>query len=196
MFNYEIINSILKTTYNANKYNYAVSLKLGNSEDAISHNNVIFEYNNNLVEKNIVLLDEVSEQYYSVNVINDTEAVGINNTNINKYTIDKTAKTVVLTQTTDLNDFGGGSTGPDTSCVNITYDELKSLRDNGQLVPGKQYRMIDYATYITGSNIQSAGHVFDLILTAISTDKLDPKCKAIHSDRDVDGYFNNSDLTS
>ena len=194
VFNYEIVN--LKATYNANKYNYAVSLKLGNSEDAISHNKAIFAYNNNLVGKNIVLLDETSKQYYPVNIINDTEAVGINNTNINKYTIDKTANTVVLTQTTDLNDFEGGSTGPDTSCVNITYDELKSLSDNSQLIPGKQYRIIDYETRVTGSDIQSAGHVFDLIVTAISPDKIDHRCKAIHSDRDVDGYFNNSDLTS
>jgi hypothetical protein len=39
-------------------------------------------------------------------------------------------------------DVGGSS----NFMTNITYEELKSLRDSGNLIPGMQYRITDYVT--------------------------------------------------
>lgn len=76
----------------------------------------------------------------------------------------------------------------------ITWQELKDLRDNGMLVAGMKYRMIDYDTYTSQEDTQSAMHPFDLILTALDNHTLSEECSAIHSARDVDGYFANSNL--
>lgn len=88
----------------------------------------------------------------------------------------------------------GGSGGG--GIIEITYAELKELRDNGKLVPGCKYRMIDYETTTSQEGTQAAGHLFDLILTALDEKTLDEKCSAIQSVRDVDGYFANSNLAA
>ena len=95
----------------------------------------------------------------------------------------------------DLQENGGGSGGGTAELmVNVTYDELVALRDNSQLVPGQKYRMTDYETMTSTAGTQSAGHPFDLVLTAIGVNALDEKCSAIHSARDTEGYFANSKL--
>lgn len=78
----------------------------------------------------------------------------------------------------------------------VTYDGLRELRDNGKLVPGCKYRMIDYETTTSQEGTQAAGHPFDLILTALDEKTLDEKCSAIQSARDTEGYFANSDLAA
>lgn len=78
--------------------------------------------------------------------------------------------------------------------VNVTYAELKALRDEGKLIAGQMYRMTDYETTCTWENTQVAGHPFDLVLTALDNKTLDEKCSAIWSERDTDGYFANSNL--
>lgn len=89
---------------------------------------------------------------------------------------------------------GAGSSGGGGGMIEITYAELKSLRDNGKLVPGCKYRMIDYETTTSQEGTQAAGHPFDLILTALDEKTLDEKCSAIQSARDVDRYFANNNL--
>ena len=89
--------------------------------------------------------------------------------------------------------------------VNITYSSLKTLRDNGDLVPGTLYRITDYSTIITGSydlatmggqgylhNAVTAGHDFDIIVMAADASHLN-ECAwaALHSG---DTYFANSNL--
>lgn len=86
----------------------------------------------------------------------------------------------------------GGSGGG--GMVEVTYAELKELRNNGKLIPGQMYRMTDYETTTSQEGTQAAGHPFDLILTALDEKTLDEKCSAIWSERDVDGYFANSNL--
>ena len=78
--------------------------------------------------------------------------------------------------------------------VNVTYAELVALRDGGKLIAGQMYRMTDYETTCGWENTQCAGHPFDLVLTALDNKTLDEKCSAIWSERDVDGYFANSNL--
>ena len=82
--------------------------------------------------------------------------------------------------------------------VNITYTELKTLRDNAQLVPGQQYRITDY-TYTTdisnpNSNTRSAGHVFDIIVTADDESTLNETARAIKHEEDT--YFADNDLNA
>ena len=58
------------------------------------------------------------------------------------------------------------------SITKTTYADLKNLRDNSQLVPGNLYRITDYQCTTTQENTQSAGHQFDIVLLALSEDKL------------------------
>lgn len=74
----------------------------------------------------------------------------------------------------------------------ITYSELVTLRDNSQLIPGQQYRITDYVTTTAQENTKSAGHQFDVIVTADSENTLNEKARAIqHGD---DTYFANANL--
>lgn len=76
----------------------------------------------------------------------------------------------------------------------VTYAELKSLRDNGQLVAGKQYRITDYVTTTSQVNTRSAGHQFDIIVTADSERVLNENARAIQHEGDE--YFANSNLNA
>ena len=71
----------------------------------------------------------------------------------------------------------------------ITYSQLKSKADNSQLVKGKNYRITDYNTVVNLTNVSSAGHAFDLVVTAISTNKLSHRASALLHDGDT--YFSN-----
>lgn len=87
---------------------------------------------------------------------------------------------------------GGGQAA--SLMTEVTWQELKDLRDSGKLVAGMKYRMIDYDTYTSQEGTESAMHPFDLIITALDNKTLSEECSAIHSARDVDGYFANSNL--
>lgn len=76
----------------------------------------------------------------------------------------------------------------------ITWSELKTLRDSRNLLPGHQYRIIDYQCTTTQENTQSTGHQFDIIVTADSTNTLNEKARAcLHAG---DTYFENSNLAA
>lgn len=79
--------------------------------------------------------------------------------------------------------------------IEITYADLKALKDQSQLIPGMQYKIIDYETLTCQTDTESAGHLFDLIVTADSINTINCKAKAIQSARDTEGYFANSDLS-
>ena len=57
----------------------------------------------------------------------------------------------------------------------ITYSELKILKDNGKLEEGTWYRITFY------------GHVFDILVLAVSNNKLSEECRATHHVDDT--YF-------
>ena len=84
---------------------------------------------------------------------------------------------------------GASSAAPLTK---ITYAELKALRDGAKLVPGMQYRITDYTCTTTQTDTQSAGHVFDVIVTADDERVLNTKARAIHHEGDT--YFTKSNL--
>lgn len=54
----------------------------------------------------------------------------------------------------------------------VTWQELKDKRDNGQLIAGSLYRITDYNCTTTQENTKSAGHQFDIVLLALSANKL------------------------
>ena len=84
---------------------------------------------------------------------------------------------------------GASSAAPLTK---ITYAELKALRDGAKLIPGMQYRITDYACTTITEGTQSAGHVFDIIVTADDERTLNAKARAMHHEGDT--YFTKSDL--
>lgn len=67
----------------------------------------------------------------------------------------------------------------------VTYSELKTLRDDGELVPGMFYRITDYQCTTTQSNTQSAGHQFDIVLLALSENKLSEEGWAMMNESNV-----------
>ena len=78
--------------------------------------------------------------------------------------------------------------------LNTTWSELKGMRDNSQLVAGKQYRITDYTCTTTQAATKSAGHVFDIIVTADSTNALNEEARAIQHEGDT--YFADSNLSA
>ena len=79
--------------------------------------------------------------------------------------------------------------------IPVSYLDLRRLRDNGDLVPGQQYRITDYIT-TTQSNTRSEVHPFDVIVLALSESELSEQAWAVQSARDKDGYFANSKLSA
>ena len=77
---------------------------------------------------------------------------------------------------------------------NITYTELVNLKNNAQLTSGVFYRITDYITTTTQENTRSAGHVFDIIVTADSANTLNKVARAIQHVGDT--YFANCDLNA
>lgn len=82
--------------------------------------------------------------------------------------------------------------------INITYDDLVTLKTNGELYEGAFYRIVDFVTTCnaytprSGEPSRSAGHQFDIIIQALSTSTLADKGTAsLHSG---DTYFANSNL--
>lgn len=88
----------------------------------------------------------------------------------------------------------GGGSGVAQLMTEVTYNELVTLRDNGNLIPGMKYRITDYETKTSQAGTTSAGHPFDIIVTALDNRNLDEKASTIHSARDINGYFAKSNL--
>ncbi|MBR5189167.1 MAG: hypothetical protein IKW17_02790 [Paludibacteraceae bacterium] len=81
--------------------------------------------------------------------------------------------------------------------IRVTYSELKQLRDNSALSPGTWYRITDYDTTVyNNANARVAGHPFDILVMATDVNQLSEDAKAVHSARDTEGYFANSNLAS
>lgn len=83
------------------------------------------------------------------------------------------------------------STLPDAGAVvKTTYNELKTLRDSGSLLPGTLYRITDYQCTTTQENTRAAGHQFDIVLLALSENKLAEEGWAMIHENIYDVTFN------
>lgn len=83
--------------------------------------------------------------------------------------------------------------------INVTYKELVEKRNAKLLIPGVNYRIIDYDTIAEGSDNngavwKSAMHPFDIIIQAIDNSTLSHQAKAAKSKRDTTNYFDANDL--
>lgn len=76
--------------------------------------------------------------------------------------------------------------------VEVTYIELKKLRDNEQLLAGTWYRMTDYICTTTETISKSANHQFDIIIQALDKNILSEHAKAIIHKGDT--YFSSNQL--
>lgn len=79
--------------------------------------------------------------------------------------------------------------GVPRTLVVTTHAELKAMRDAGKLTPGSLYRITDYQCTTTQENTRSAGHQFDIVLLALSEDKLAEEGWAIMHDNIYDVTF-------
>lgn len=104
----------------------------------------------------------------------------------------------VMLDVLDFANTHGGGDGPKV-VHEVTYQELVTLRNNSELVEGDYYRITDYACTLNNSegfyqnNFSSAGHVFDIILKAASTNTLSEEATADHHEGDT--YFEDCDLS-
>ena len=80
------------------------------------------------------------------------------------------------------------STGGGAPMINITYANLVKLRNNSKLVAGMQYRITDYVTTTIQINTRSAGHQFDIIVTADDENTLNEAARACRSEFDIEKY--------
>ena len=78
----------------------------------------------------------------------------------------------------------------------ITWAELINKRDNEELIAGTYYRITDYETTTAQEDTGSACNLFDVIVLALSENSLAEEAYAVHSERDTDGYFANSNLSA
>lgn len=85
----------------------------------------------------------------------------------------------------------GGSGG---GIQETTWSALKTLRDGGNLTSGRFYRITDYTCTTTQTDTQSAGHLFDIIVFALSGSTLSEKAWADHHEGDT--YFSNCNLAA
>ena len=79
----------------------------------------------------------------------------------------------------------------------VTYAQLVTLRNNSGLVAGQWYRITDYMTTVANdTEAHSAGHPFDLLVMATSSNTLSEEAKTIKSSRDSNGYFTDANLNA
>ena len=84
---------------------------------------------------------------------------------------------------------------PQVKPVKATYRQMKEMREQGKLIPGQLYRITDYVTTVNGAtitNARSAGHPFDIIVMATTTDTLSEDALAVRHDGDT--YFKEARL--
>lgn len=56
--------------------------------------------------------------------------------------------------------------------TSVTYSELKTLRNNSELIPGMFYRIIDYVCTTSQADTRAMKNKFDIIVQALSTNML------------------------
>ena len=76
----------------------------------------------------------------------------------------------------------------------IIWSDLVDLRNNNELIPGQYYRITDYTCTTSQANTRSAGHQFDIIVTADDESTLNEEARAaLHTG---DEYFSGCTLSA
>ena len=132
---------------------------------------------------NIIVPQSTTKQPISQIKISDNDYRDLNAKYWNGYEVLKSINGESLFGEGDIN-----------SMIKVLYSNLKELRNDSQLIPGQQYRIIDYVTTTSQEDTQSAGHQFDIIVTALDESTLSEEAKAIQNDND--DYFDSCNLSA
>ena len=114
--------------------------------------------------------------------------------------LDETFKTdpetkSILVYNTELGKWEYQTYTPNIPLISITSSELSQLIESNSLIPGRQYRIIDYIATTSLKNTSVAeGQQFDIIVIADSKNTLNENAKAVQNEND--NYFYGSDLSS
>ena len=136
----------------------------------------------NAAPEELDTLGEIAEQLNN----NENATAAINNV-ITKHVADAEKQRAELAKLIQANteSIKNNQTAIDTNkLTKITWADLKAKRDAGELIPGVQYRITDYNCTTTQTDTQSAGHQFDIIVTADSNNKLNEVARAIRHEGD------------
>ena len=136
----------------------------------------------NAAPEELDTLGEIAEQLNN----NENATAAINNV-ITKHVADAEKQRAELAKLIQANteSIKNNQTAIDTNkLTKITWVDLKAKRDAGELIPGVQYRITDYNCTTTQTDTQSAGHQFDIIVTADSNNKLNEVARAIRHEGD------------
>ena len=79
--------------------------------------------------------------------------------------------------------------------IKTTYSDLKKKRDNKELVPGAQYRIVDYQTTSVQPHTEINDIQFDIVVTAIDKKTLSEDAKAINHDYEEEGRYDSFDAS-
>ena len=75
--------------------------------------------------------------------------------------------------------------------LEVTWSELKNIRDNNNLIPGMKYRITDYQCTTSKTGTSSGNNQFDIIITALNNNTLSEQCQAIkHTPKVYNVTFN------
>ena len=77
-----------------------------------------------------------------------------------------------------LTDLRASMPNVDDTTIKLTYAQIKTLKDNDQLIAGRTYLITDYSTMTIDPETQSAGHDFDIVLKANTTNSFETICSA------------------
>ena len=146
----------------------------------------------NAAPEELDTLGEIAEQLNN----NENATAAINNV-ITKHVADAEKQRAELAKLIQANteSIKNNQTAIDTNkLTKITWADLKAKRDAGELIPGVQYRITDYNCTTVQADTKSAGHQFDIIVTADSTNKLNEVARAIQHEGDT--YFSNCNLAA
>lgn len=124
-------------------------------------------------------------EFFDINI--EQSKGGLSKLNVNIKDIAKQTDFEQLKNTVD-------NLEPVPSLTEITYNNLRILRNNGKLIPGTWYRITDYQTTTNKANTQAAGHQFDVIVLATDNNNLSHCARAIQHEGDT--YFKNSNLNA
>ena len=94
-------------------------------------------------------------EFFDINI--EQSKGGLSKLNVNIKDIAKQTDFEQLKNTVD-------NLEPIPSLTEITYNNLRILRNNGKLIPGTWYRITDYQTTTNKADTQVAGHQFDVIV--------------------------------
>ena len=136
----------------------------------------------NAAPEELDTLGEIAEQLNN----NENATAAINNV-ITKHVADAEKQRAELAKLIQANteSIKNNQTAIDTNkLTKITWADLKAKRDAGELIPGVQYRITDYQCTTVQVDTQSAGHQFDIIVTADSNNKLNEVARAIRHEGD------------